>query len=104
MELMATAVAGMHVNKQLVRQVSESMLGKIILVQSCFKNHHHLYNKVLLNIGGAGGKMVGIGTGVASLSPIWNKFLMAPLSLLLENLRGVIPGYTEKCAGRWDYE
>jgi len=45
-----------------------------------------------------------IGTGVAGSSPALDKFLIAPLSLLLGNLRGVIPGYTEKCTSRWDYE
>jgi len=42
--------------------------------------------------------------GVAGSSPTEGHFHKAPLSLLLENLRGVIPGYTKKCASRWDYE
>jgi len=31
-------------------------------------------------------------------------FLLAPFSLVLGNLSGVIPRYTEICTGRWDYE
>ena len=58
----------------------------------------------VLSTGGADGKVVEMGAGVAGSYPTKDNFYIAPLFLLLENLRGVIPGYKEKCASRWDYE
>ena len=37
-------------------------------------------------------------------TPQQANFLLAPFSLVLGNLSGVIPRYTEICTGRWDYE
>jgi len=58
----------------------------------------------VLSTVGADGKVVESDAGGAGSSPTKDNFYITPLSLLLENLRGVIPGYTEKCASRWDYE
>jgi len=66
--------------------------------------NYYLYHYTVLCTGGADGKVVEMGAGVAGSSPTYDNFYIAPLSLLLENLRGVIPRYTETCASRWDYE
>jgi len=63
-----------------------------------------LYNSFSLSTGGAGGRVVNYSAGVEGSSPTIYIFSLAPLSLLIGNLWGVIPGYTEKCASRWDYE
>ena len=90
--------------KQLTRQLLGERLRKQFLLQSSSLNHYYLNHILVVSTGGADGNVVETGAGVAGSSPTKINFYIAPLSLLLENLRGVIPGYTEKCASRWDYE
>ena len=90
--------------KQLTRQLLGERLRKQFLLQSSSLNHYYLNHNIVVSTGGADGKVVEMDAGVAGSSPTTINFYIAPLSLLLDNLRGVIPWYTEKCASRWVYE
>jgi len=63
-----------------------------------------LYKSLSISTGGAGGRVVSYNAGVEGSIPTIYIFSLAPLSLLIGNLWGVIPGYAEKCACRWEYE
>jgi len=54
--------------EQLMRQLSKVRMRKLLLLQPCSINHNYLYNQKILCTGGADGKVVDIGGGVAGSS------------------------------------